>query len=191
SPRLRDGEKLRRTGEGTVACARRVVLALDGGVLAIQGPPGAGKTFTAARMIVDLVRAGKKVGVTAVSHKAIRNLLEEVVRAAAAEETAVRCMHRVSEKPKVQNPGIDDETDAGKAVAKIRAAVYDIIGGTAWVWSREDLAESLDVLFVDEAGQMSLANVLACAQAARNLVLLGDPQQLEQPQKASHPMGSD
>src|SRR5262249_58943880 len=81
--------------------------------------------------------------------------------------------------------------DAGKAVGKIRAAAYDVVGGTAWVWSREDLAEALDVLFVDEAGQMSLANVLACAQAARNMVLLGDPQQLEQPQKASHPMGSE
>jgi uncharacterized protein len=49
----------------------------------------------------------------------------------------------------------------------------------------------VDVLFVDEAGQMSLANVLACAAAGQSLVLLGDPQQLEQPQKGSHPEGSD
>jgi uncharacterized protein len=191
NPRLVAGETLRRHAEETVACARRVVLALDGGVLAIQGPPGAGKTFTAARMIVDLIRAGKKVGVTAVSHKVIRNLLEEVVRAAAAEGAPVRCMHRVSEKSKAPRPGIDEETDAGKAVAKIRAAAFDVVGGTAWVWTKEELAEAIDVLFVDEAGQMSLANVLACAQAAKNLVLLGDPQQLEQPQKASHPLGSE
>jgi uncharacterized protein len=68
---------------------------------------------------------------------------------------------------------------------------YNVTGGTAWVWTKDALAEAVDVLFVDEAGQMSLANVLACSQAAKNLVLLGDPQQLEQPQKACHPDGSD
>ena len=191
NPRLVAGETLRRPGESTVACARRVALTLDGGVLAIQGPPGSGKTFTGARMIVDLVRAGKKVGVTAVSHKVIRNLLAEVVRAAAEENVRVRCMHRVSDKSKTPSAGIDEETDPGKAVAKILNREYDVVGGTAWVWSKEDLAGAIDVLVVDEAGQMSLANVLACAQAAKNLVLLGDPQQLEQPQKASHPEGSE
>ena len=174
-----------------MACARRVALTLDGGVLAIQGPPGSGKTFTGARMIVDLVRAGKKVGVTAVSHKVIRNLLDEVVRAAAEENVRVRCMHRVSDKSKTPGAGIDEETDSGKAVAKILNRGYDVVGGTAWVWSKGELAGAIDVLVVDEAGQMSLANVLACAQAAKNLVLLGDPQQLEQPQKASHPEGSE
>lgn len=92
----------------------------------------------------------------------------EVVRAAAVEAVAVRCMHRVSDKSRSPRPGIDEETEAGKAVAKIRAGAYEVVGGTAWVWPREELAESIDVLFVDEAGQMSLANVLACAQAARN-----------------------
>jgi len=79
-PRLVAGGTLREVGESAVASARRVVVGLDRGVLAIQGPPGAGKTFTGARMIVDLVRAGKKVGITAVSHKVIRNLLDEVVK---------------------------------------------------------------------------------------------------------------
>jgi len=191
NPRLVPGATLRSPGESTVASARRVVLALDGGGLAIQGPPGAGKTFTGARMIVDLVRAGKKVGVTAVSHKVIRNLLSEVVRAAAKDNVRVRCMHRVSDKSTNPAAGIDEETDSGKAVTKILNREYDVVGGTAWVWSKEDLARSVDVLVVDEAGQMSLANVLACAQSAENFVLLGDPQQLEQPQKASHPEGSE
>ncbi len=192
NPRLVPGEVLRRAGEGTVASARRVGLVLDGGVLAIQGPPGAGKTFAGARMIVDLVRAGRKVGVTAVSHKVIRNLLQEVVRAGAAEGVPVRCMHRVRDVSKTPPPaGIDEETDTGRALEAIAARTYDVVGGTAWVWPREAVAEAIDVLFVDEAGQMSLANVLACAQAARSLVLLGDPQQLEQPQKASHPLGSE
>ena len=122
----------------------------------------------------------------------IRNLLEEVVRAA-AEENVRRSLHasRQREVEERRVAGIDEETDAGKAVAKILSREYDVVGGTAWVWAKEELAEAIDVLFVDEAGQMSLANVLACAQAARNLVLLGDPQQLEQPQKASHPEGSE
>lgn len=191
NPRLRVGEPLRRAGESTVESARRAVLALDGGVLAVQGPPGAGKTFTGARMILDLVRAGRRVGVTAGSHKVIRNLLDEVVRAAKEAGTSIRCMHRLTERSVTPNAHIEEETDSTKAVAKILAGEYPVVGGTAWVWGKEDLARSIDVLVVDEAGQLSLANVLACAQAARNLVLLGDPQQLEQPQKAAHPEGSE
>jgi predicted RecB family nuclease len=191
NPRLIAGAVLREAGEGAVASARRLGLVLDGGVLAIQGPPGAGKTFTGARMILDLVRAGKKVGVTAGSHKVIRNLLDEIVRAAAQEQASVRCMHRVQAKSKNAPLGIDEETDSKKAVTKILNREYDVVGGTAWVWPKKDVAGAIDVLVVDEAGQMSLANVLACSQAATNLVLLGDPQQLEQPQKASHPDGSE
>jgi uncharacterized protein len=100
-------------------------------------------------------------------------------------------MHRITEKSKVANPFIDEETDSAKAVKKILSREYEVVGGTAWVWSKQDLANAIEVLVVDEAGQMSLANVVACAQAAQSLVLLGDPQQLEQPQKASHPEGSE
>lgn len=191
NPRLSSGEQLRLPGESTIVSARRAALALDHGTLAIQGPPGAGKTFTGARMILDLVRAGKKVGVTAVSHKVIRNLLDEVVRAGAEVGVPVRCMHRVTEKSKKVPFRIYEETDSTSAITKIKQRNYDVVGGTAWVWAKEDVAQAIDVLVVDEAGQMSLANVLACAQAAKSLVLLGDPQQLEQPQKASHPEGSE
>jgi predicted RecB family nuclease len=190
-PRLRQGFDLRLPGETTVQSARRVVQALDQGVLAIQGPPGAGKTFSGARMIIDLVTSGKRVGITAVSHKVIRNLLKGVVEAATEEGCSVRCLHRVSEKSTKPDPDIEEENDSKKGISKILSGAYNVIGGTAWVWSKDVVAETLDVLFVDEAGQMSLANVLACAQAAKSLVLLGDPQQLEQPQKASHPEGSE
>jgi superfamily I DNA and/or RNA helicase len=142
-------------------------------------------------MIIDLVAAGKRVGITAVSHKVIRNLLKGVVEAATEEKRSVRCLQRVKEKSVIPDPGIDEETDSKKGIAKILSGAYDVVGGTAWVWAKQDLFEAVDVLFVDEAGQMSLANVLACAQAAKNIVLLGDPQQLEQPQKASHPEGSE
>jgi uncharacterized protein len=100
-------------------------------------------------------------------------------------------MHRVTEKSKKVPFRIYEETDSASALTKIKQRNYDVVGGTAWVWAKEEVAQALDVLVVDEAGQMSLANVLACAQAAKSLVLLGDPQQLEQPQKASHPEGSE
>jgi superfamily I DNA and/or RNA helicase len=129
--------------------------------------------------------------VTAISHKVIRNLLEEVIKAAADESIRIRCMHRVTSKSATSSASIFEETDAGKAVASILNRDYDVVGGTSWLWAKEDLARAIDVLVVDEAGQMSLANFLACAQSGLNLVLLGDPQQLEQPQKAAHPEGSD
>src|SRR5262249_8476445 len=109
----------------------------------------------------------------------------------AEENTHIRCMHRVSYKSTMGAARIREETEPAAAVTSILNGDYDVVGGTAWVWSKPDLAGAIDVLVVDEAGQMSLANVLACAQSARNLVLLGDPQQLEQPQKAAHPEGSE
>ena len=71
--------------------------AIEGGMFPIQGPPGAGKTHTGARMICALVQAGKTVGVTANSHKVIRNLLDMVVKAAAEMDVDVRCIQKPSE----------------------------------------------------------------------------------------------
>ena len=65
------------------------------------------------------------------------------------------------------------------------------MGATQWFWARQDAFDAVDVLFVEEAGQMSLANVLAASQSAGSVVLLGDPQQLEQPQQGTHPEGAD
>jgi uncharacterized protein len=181
---------LQAPDEGGVRAARRLALALDHGTLAIQGPPGSGKTFTGARMICDLVRAGRRVGVCAVSHKVIRNLLEAVVKAAAEEKRAVTCLQRVREKTDDVPPGITETTDNEAVLTALRSRQARVAGGTAWLWSRPEFFEAVDVLFVDEAGQMSLANVLAIAPCAKNLVLLGDPRQLEQPIQGSHPDGT-
>jgi superfamily I DNA and/or RNA helicase len=59
------------------------------------------------------------------------------------------------------------------------------------VLSAPNAFECVDVLFIDEAAQMSLANVLAVSQAAKTIVLLGDPRQLEQPMQGSRPKGTD
>lgn len=191
-PRLETPGPLVAPGEDVLQAAQRVGMSLDCSVLAIQGPPGAGKTYTGARMICELVRNGKKVGVTALSHKVIRNLLDEVLEAAQeAGLVGLQCMQRVTDKSDVPPSGIQETTKNEDALDRLNVAGGQVVAGTAWVWSRQEFFEKLDVLFVDEAGQISLANVLAVAQAAKNLVLLGDPQQLQQPLKSSHPEGAE
>ncbi|HXU46616.1 MAG TPA: DEAD/DEAH box helicase, partial [Thermoanaerobaculia bacterium] len=185
------GGSLALPGDDAVAAARRLALDLDSGVLPIQGPPGAGKTFTGARMIVELVRQGKKVGVTAVSHKVIANLLATAWKAAGEEGIELRCLEKVGSSAEVvAGSPIRQTADNAEIEACLRTGEVQVAAGTAWLWARPELAGSIDVLFVDEAGQMALADVLAVSQAAESLVLLGDPQQLEQPIQASHPDGT-
>ena len=112
-------------------------------------------------MICELVRQGKKVGITALSHKVIRNLLVEVIKAAnEADLKGLNCIQKVNEKTDVAPPGITLTTDNAEPLAALRGGAH-VVAGTAWLWSREEYFEAVDVLFVDEAGQMSLADVLA------------------------------
>ena len=170
--------------------AIRLAFDLDHGVLPIQGPPGTGKTFTGSHMILELVKAGKKVGVTAVGHETIRNVLRAVCERAEQQRLAgFECLHKG--KPKDDNPEALHAIDDNDRIAQLFAGDhYRLLGGTSWLWANERFRDSVDVLFIDEAGQMSLADVLAVSAGAKSLVLLGDPQQLEQPQQASHPPGA-
>ena len=187
APRLR-GQALLRPGETTLAAAERIGVSLDESVVPIQGPPGAGKTYTAARMILSLVREGKRVGITANSHKVIRNLLTEVISAAAAADLCLQCVHKISEKETSSLPSLRLTKSNEEALDLLRATCA-VGGGTSFFWSRADANLSVDVLFIDEAAQMSLADVLAVSQAAKSVVLLGDPRQLEQPIQGCHPDG--
>jgi len=135
------------------------------------------------------VHAGKTVGVCAQSHKVIRNLLEAVIHAAKEERVAVTLVQK-REPGEDPHPRIAESNDNAEVRTALRDGSAKIAGGTTWMWAREEFAGSVDVLFVDEAGQMSLANVLAIAPAAKSVVLLGDPQQLEQPIQGLHPEGS-
>jgi len=191
SPQLRDGMEGAHLleGEDTVNGAIRLASMLDRSVLAIQGPPGTGKTYTGARMIIELLKEKKKIGITAVSHKVIRNLAEATIKEAKKENYSVSFVHKTGGKS-------DDLPDEILEVASSQTALEGlgegkVVCGTAWLWAEENSREVLDYLFVDEAGQMSLAHVLAASRSAQNIILLGDPQQLEQPQKGSHPEGSD
>lgn len=193
-PRLAGGANvLVASGEQTLDAAKRFGTMLDHSVLPIQGPPGAGKTFTGARMICELIRQGKRVGITATSHKVISNLLKEVVKAAGEENlSSLKCVQKVKEedKPEQDEPHIQTTIDNKETLAAFLNGA-NVLAGTQWLWAQEDYFEAVDVLFVDEAGQMSLANVLVVSQAAKSLVLLGDPQQLEQALRGSHPEGAD
>lgn len=179
------GEALRHAGEDAGDALVRLCSELDGGVLPVQGPPGAGKTTLGAQAIVALAMAGKKVGITAVSHKVIDNLLLAVRKADAARR--LHLVHRDDAREEVEGLEFARSTNA----ALDRIASGTIVGATAWLWAHPDAIGRLDVLVIDEAGQMALAQALAAARAARNLILLGDPQQLEQPTRGVHEDGAD
>ena len=191
-PRTRGRESpLQRDDETPLQAAVRLGLELDGGSLAIQGPPGSGKTYTAAQMIVALVRDGRRVGVTANSHKVIGNALDKIHEAAREAGVTVRIGQKASaDEPPTCAEARPLATNAAAKTALLTHEV-DVVGGTAWMWAASELEGSIDVLFVDEAGQFSLASAIAVAPAARSLVLLGDPQQLDQPLQGSHPPGAE
>jgi uncharacterized protein len=186
-----DGEALRRPGETDLAAARRLALHLDRTVLPIQGPPGAGKTFSGARMIVTLLDAGRRVGITGTSHKVIGNLLGEVLEAADQEGVVVRPIQHGEPHHLHPDDRVVRAKDAGDVASRLGDGRANLAAGTSWLWVSPKMDGAVDTLFVDEAGQISLANAVAVASAADNLVLLGDPQQLDQPMQGSHPPGAD
>jgi AAA domain len=173
--------------ESVLDAAVRISGSMQGGCLVIQGPPGTGKTYTAARMIRELVAAGKRVGVVSNSHKAVVNLLlacGEVFREASARLTGIKVGGEGEGTLFDDNPDFRHIETAGGARDAYSAGV---VGGTAWLFVRPEWENALDFLFVDEAGQVSLANAVAMTHCTRNLVLLGDQMQLEQPIQGSHP----
>jgi uncharacterized protein len=165
----------------------RAVSYLDNSYLTIQGPPGSGKTYTAKHVIAALLKLGKKIGISSNSHKAINHLLIN---------TAEYC----------QQEGINGyfacTKNTDEILLKLGINVYKnediarslqpscVIGTTAWGFARDDLENVFDYLFIDEAGQVSVANLIAMSRSTRNIVLMGDQMQLGQPSQGSHPENS-
>ncbi len=181
---------LRAEGETARAAAVRIAVSLRRSYLPMQGPPGTGKTYTAAEQILELIAHGRTAGITGPSHAVICHLLDTVCEHARRRGAAPP---RIGQRADRDNPHLhaDATTMSNEQLEKaLHDGELDVAAGTAWLWARAGLAASVDTLFVDEAGQMSLANVLAVAGAARNLILLGDPQQLAQPSHATHPPGA-
>ena len=160
---------------------------LDNSYLPIQGPPGAGKTYTAKHVIAELIKIGAKVGIASNSHKAINHLLLKAKEYCL--EQNINGMFACTK-----------DTDASMQVADIAILKNSelanhvtpscVIGTTAWGFARDDMANQLDYLFIDEAGQVSVANVVAMSRSAKNLVMMGDQMQLGQPSQGTHPAES-
>ena len=181
---------LRAEGETARAAAVRLAVALRSSYLPMQGPPGTGKTYTAAEQILELIAHGRTVGITGPSHAVIRHLIDTVYEHARWRGGGTP---RIGQRADRENPHLHRDATMmsnEKLEQALRDGELDVGAGTAWLWARAGMAGSVDTLFVDEAGQLSLAGVLAVAGAARNLVLLGDPQQLAQPSHATHPPGA-
>jgi predicted RecB family nuclease len=186
-----EGGALARAGDDIVAAARRIGHGLDRSVLPIQGPPGSGKTYTGARMIVELVRAGKRVGITATTHKAITNLVDAAIAAAALDDVELGVVQKGTIDAGSRAPGVTLTNESGDVAPALLSGKRHVAAGTSWLFARPDMAGALDVLFVDEAGQLSLADVVAVGGSARSIVLLGDPNQLPQVSQGSHPEGAE
>ncbi|NNC95281.1 MAG: TM0106 family RecB-like putative nuclease [Chitinophagales bacterium] len=159
----------------------------NGAVLPIQGPPGTGKTFTAAHMICELVLSGKKVGITAQSHSVIRNLLQKLHEVRSECYPDFDC--KIVKQRKTGSTEEDNDWMSHMRTGDIKKNNEDIhvTAGTHWLWSSPEMQKSIDVLFIDEAGQFALADAIACAHATDSMVLLGDPQQLENVSTGVHP----
>jgi uncharacterized protein len=155
----------------------------SGCTLALQGPPGTGKSTVTGQVIAQLVARGKRVAISSNSHAAINNLLIKAHTTCLRQglgERVVKCSSSKKEEV-LQERGIPLVTPV--AITEEMA----VVGGTTWMFCREELADQFDLLVVDEAGQMSLANLLVMARCAQAILLVGDQQQLAQPSQADHP----
>ena len=154
---------------------------LDRSYAPVQGPPGTGKTYTGAQLIHTLVTQGKRVGITAMSHHAIDNLTKAVVERFAEEGDTLRAVRKAPGGPVAGVTYLNDNK-------RCATGEYDVLAGTAWLFASKAMRDHpVDVLVVDEAGQLGLADTLAASVSATNVILLGDPQQLPQVAQASHP----
>jgi predicted RecB family nuclease len=164
-----------------------VIRRLDESTLCIQGPPGCGKTYTSAHAILALLADGKRVGVTSNSHKAIELLLNTISDLALSQGfdlngAKIGMDGKDTAPPTFTHPGIVHRSDAVKVFGS-----FSLIGATAYAFSREEAVDSVDYLFVDEAGQVCIANLVGMCRSAKNIILLGDQMQLDQPIRGAHP----
>lgn len=179
-PRTRSGA-LPRSGDN-IADITAALLDLDASYVAVHGPPGTGKTYTAAHVITRLVTGhGWRIGVVAQSHRVVENLLQDTINAGI---DPARVAKR-GDRPGVAWQQIRDREYAGF----ISGTSGCLVGGTAWDFANPGRVPpgSLDLLVIDEAGQYCLANTIAVAASAANMLLLGDPQQLPQVSQGTHP----
>lgn len=166
---------------------------LDASTLVIQGPPGTGKTYAGARAIVSLLARGRRIGVTAQTHKAIHNMLAEIESVAAERGLRFRGLKKIS----ANDPNSAYQSSTGAIENSLKNEDFppgpeiQLVAGTAWLFSRDEMVQTLDVIAIDEAGQVALADAVVMLGAAKNALLLGDPAQLAHVSTGTHPAGAD
>ncbi len=192
-PRLKNAGLI-QPAEVTKESVSSIIQRLDNSYLFAQGPPGSGKTTIGAWTIVDLLKAGKRVGIVAQSHKAVHNLLRKIEETAKERNYRFHGCHKESATTEgspyvalAEWPMIASADD----IQALTSGDCVLAAGTTYAWADASLVEKFDYLFLDEAGQISLADALVASPAAKNVVLLGDPLQLPQVTKGSHPTGTD
>lgn len=176
------GQPLASDKEDASKRAVQVISKMQESCLFLQGPPGTGKTYTGSRAIVALLKQGKRVAVSANSHKAVINLLSATEKAANQGFVFRGAKKGAAENDKTQE-GMIENVDG----VDVYDPAYQLVGGTAWAFAHENADSAFDYLFIDEAGQVSLANLIAMGVCAKNIVLLGDQMQLGQPLQGDHP----
>ena len=163
----------------------QVIINMDRSYLFIQGPPGTGKTYISSHIIVELMKQGKRVGVTSNSHRAIHNLLSRIESVAKEKDFSFSGVKKASTSNKetyFEGSYIKNETKTNNISLEA-----NLLAGTAWLFAHEYFVDQLDYLFIDEAGQVALANVVAMSTSTKNLILIGDQMQLGQPVQGTHP----
>ena len=179
---VKRGSNLIDEQKDLISQSSEIVQNLNNSYLSIQGPPGTGKTYSSANIIIELMKAGKKVGVTSNSHEAIKNLLIAIEEQAIDQNFKFRGVRKTSRQNKREWKFIQDKFE-GK---ELNFDEYLLYAGTSWFFVDPRMNKTLDYLFIDEAGQVTLGTTIANATAAKNLVLIGDQMQLSQPMRAKH-----
>ena len=179
---VKRGSNLIDEQKDLISQSSEIVQNLNNSYLSIQGPPGTGKTYSSASIIIELMKAGKKVGVTSNSHEAIKTLLIAVEQQAEKQNFKFSGMRKARSSDKYDWKFIKDIT-TGKP---LNFDDYLLYAGTSWFFVDPRMNKTLDYLFIDEAGQVTLGTTIANATAAKNLVLIGDQMQLSQPMRAKH-----
>ncbi len=173
-----------------------IISKLDNRCTAVQGPPGTGKTTQAANTILKLLKDNKKVGVTANSHKVIHNLIDRIISLSIKNDFKFKMFIKHSkfdedsifkEKNVNENNFINSIDDSKDFLLFYENNDTLLFGGTKFHFAHSINDEKLDFLFIDEAGQFTISDVVAVGKVAKNIVLIGDQNQLGSPVEGVHP----
>ena len=184
---IKEGDKIIKTHDFTSEIPK-IISNLDNSYIYIQGPPGTGKTTQASNAIVELLKSNKKIGITANSHKVIHNLLDKIENISSGVPFRGLKMGRSTDEDTIYNSQhIKTSSNEKDFIDGLNSNNTLIYAGTKYHFSSSYYDSKLDYLFIDEAGQVSLADIIAIGSVAKNIVLIGDQLQLGQPIKGSHP----